>query len=59
MAELVSKYADRLRGLTFYPDGARGGQPIVKVPYAEAKADAGAVREENSERQCKSGVCGV
>jgi len=59
MAEIISRYAPRLRGLTCYPDGARGGQPITKVPYAEAEADAGAIREENSERQCKSGVCGI
>lgn len=59
MATIVSKYAPRLRGLTFYPDCARGGQPITKVSYAEAMADQGVIREENSERQCKSGVCGI
>jgi ribonucleoside-diphosphate reductase alpha chain len=35
-AECVSKYAPRLRGLTCYPDGSRGGQPLQPVPYAEA-----------------------
>ncbi len=59
MAELISKYAPQLRGITFYPDGARGGQPITKVPYAEAAADVGVTHEENSERQCRSGVCGI
>ena len=59
MAEVISRYAPRLRGLTFYPDGARGGQPLTKVPYAEAKASGSAVFEENSEVACKSGVCGI
>lgn len=59
MADIISRYAPQLRGLTFYPDGARGGQPITRVPYAEAVADQGVIREENSERQCKSGVCGI
>lgn len=59
MAALIATYAPHLRGLTFYPDGARGGQPLVKCSYAEAKAGGGAIFEENSERQCKSGVCGI
>lgn len=36
-ARVVSKYAPHLRGLTFYPDSARGGQPLTAVPYAEAR----------------------
>lgn len=40
-ARLVATYAPRLRGLTFYPNGARGGQPLTVVPYAEAKANIG------------------
>ena len=59
MAAIVAKYAPRLRGLTFYPDGSRGGQPLNEVPYAEAKASEGIVYEENSDAACKSGVCGV
>lgn len=59
MADIIAHYAPRLRGLTFYPDGARGGQPLVKVPYAEAKASGSAVFEEHSDVACKSGVCGV
>ena len=35
-ARIISEYAPRLRGLTCYPDGSRGGQPIVEVPYSEA-----------------------
>lgn len=34
---LIAKYAPRLRGLTVYPDGSRGGQPLTPVPYRDAK----------------------
>lgn len=59
MALIIAKYAHRLRGLTFYPDGARGGQPLNAVPYAEAKASEGIVFEENGDKQCKTDVCGI
>lgn len=56
-AQVVSKYAPRLRGLTFYPDGSRGGQPLESVPYEEALAAGNAEFEENS--ACRDGVCGI
>lgn len=56
-AQTLSKYAPGLRGFTCYPDGSRGGQPIVPVPYAEAHAARGMVFEEND--ACKGGVCGI
>ena len=46
-ARLVASYAHRLRGLTFYPNGARGGQPLTVVPYAEAKENIGKEFDEN------------
>ena len=55
----VAKYAHGLRGLTFYPDGSRGGQPIVGVEYEEARKKRGVVYEDNSEEQCLSGVCSI
>jgi ribonucleoside-diphosphate reductase alpha chain len=59
-ARIIAKYAPRLRGLTMYPDGSRGGQPLVSVPLSEAKAAGiGVVFEENSDNACKSGVCGI
>ena len=58
-AKIVHKYAHGLRGLTFYPSGSRGGQPITPVPYAEATAKRGVVYEDNSEQQCLSGVCNI
>lgn len=56
-ARIVALYAPRLRGLTFYPDGSRGGQPITRVPYAEALLHGNAVYEEHD--SCKGGVCGL
>jgi len=58
-SRIVRKYGHGLRGLTFYPDGSRGGQPIQAVPYEEAHAKRGVVYEDNSEEQCLSGVCNV
>jgi ribonucleoside-diphosphate reductase alpha chain len=59
VAKLIYKYAPGLRGLTFYPDGSRGGQPITSVPYEEARSKRGVVYEDNSEEQCVTGVCGI
>ena len=35
-AEVLAKYAPRLRGFTCYPDASRGGQPLTAVPYEDA-----------------------
>lgn len=56
-AEVLARYAPRLRGFTCYPDGSRGGQPITKVTYKEAVRHKGVVFEDND--ACKGGVCGV
>ena len=45
-ANVLAKYAPRLRGFTCYPDGSRGGQPLTSVPYDEAKGKLGKVFEE-------------
>ncbi len=58
-AETLSKYAPRLRGFTCYPDGSRGGQPLTEVSYEEAIKHKGVVFDENIDRACVSGVCGV
>ncbi len=58
-AKIVRKYASGLRGLTCYPSGARGGQPITSVPYEEAHSKKGVIFEDNSEEQCLSGVCSL
>ena len=58
-AECLSKYAPRLRGFTAYPDGSRGGQPLTEVSYEEAMKHKGIIFEDNIERACTSGVCGI
>lgn len=45
-AEVLSKYAPRLRGFTAYPDGARGGQPLTRMDYTEAMKHKGVIYEE-------------
>jgi ribonucleoside-diphosphate reductase alpha chain len=61
----LAKYAHRLRGFTCYPDGARGGQPLTVVPYAEAVDKLGTEFEEHVETHdiCDisqtGGSCGV
>ena len=46
VASILARYAPRLRGFTFYPNGARGGQPLTSVPYKEAKENLGTVFKE-------------
>jgi ribonucleoside-diphosphate reductase alpha chain len=64
-ANTLAKYAHRLRGFTVYPDGSRGGQPLVSVPYQEAADKLGVELEENMEVfdicdiSGKGGSCGV
>ena len=58
-AKMITKYAPGLRGLTMYPDGSRGGQPITPVPYEEASSKRGVIFEDNTEAQCLTGVCGI
>lgn len=38
---MLIRYLPKLRGITCYPDGARGGQPLVPVPYKDAIASEG------------------
>lgn len=64
-AETLARYAHRLRGFTCYPDGARGGQPLTAVPYADAKSALGTEFEEAIQTHdiCdisgKGGSCGI
>jgi len=56
-AGVLSKYAERLRGFTCYPDGSRGGQPLTIVDYKDAIGHKGVVYEETD--PCVGGVCGI
>lgn len=39
--DMLMRYLPQLRGITVYPDGARGGQPITQVPYSVVIASQG------------------
>lgn len=57
---ILFKYLPKLRGVTVYPDGSRGGQPITKVPLQEALDWEGREYEEVGNSQaCVNGACGV
>ena len=61
-AEIIARYAYRLRGLTIYPDGAKGGQPLTPVSYKDAINKEGQEFEEEFIDVCdltKGGSCGV
>lgn len=58
-ARVVARYAPRLRGLTVYPDGSRGGQPLSSVPYEEVVGNTGIEYKEEFNDNCASGVCGI
>lgn len=55
---MLYDYLPKLRGVTCYPDGARGGQPLTAVPYEVAIDQLGVVFEESEER-CVGGACGI
>lgn len=55
---ILVQYLPKIRGITVYPDGARGGQPLSPVPYSVAAGNEGVVFEESDER-CLGGVCGA
>ena len=58
--EMLYTYLPHLRGVTVYPDGARGGQPLTVVSYEEAAAKEGVEIEEfGAENACVGGVCGI
>lgn len=57
-ADILLKYAHRLRGFTCYPNGCRAGQPLERVDLKIALENEGVVFESNEEA-CIGGVCGV
>lgn len=57
--KMLLKYLPRLRGLTSYPNGARGGQPLTPIPLDMAMQHEGVVFE-SEEALCNAvGVCGT
>jgi ribonucleoside-diphosphate reductase alpha chain len=60
--EILYTYLPQIRGVTAYPDGARGHQPLNVVTYTEAIANIGqefSVEEFGLDQSCVNGVCGV
>jgi hypothetical protein len=61
-AEILAKYAVRLRGFTCYPDGSRGGQPLTVIDFYEALNNIDKEFKEEFHDICditnKGGTCG-
>lgn len=58
--DMLMRYLPKLRGVTCYPDGARGGQPLTAVRYATAMKHIGEIFIEQAD-VCditKGGTCG-
>lgn len=59
--EMLLTYLPKLRGMTVYPDGSRGGQPLTRVKYETAIQHVGQVFIEGGdicEISGKGGSCG-
>lgn len=58
---MLLKHLPNLRGVTCYPDGSRGGQPLVPVAYKEATGREGQEFIESAADICAitgKGTCG-
>jgi ribonucleoside-diphosphate reductase alpha chain len=65
--EMLLRYLPQLRGVTAYPDGSRGGQPLNRVDYREAVRHLGheldlssehvTLEEYTNETACPGGTC--
>jgi ribonucleoside-diphosphate reductase alpha chain len=58
---MLIKHLPKIRGMTVYPDGSRGGQPLVPVKYATALKHSGIEVIEEAIDICditKGGSCG-
>jgi ribonucleoside-diphosphate reductase alpha chain len=56
--DTLMEYLPHLRGVTYYPDGARAGQPRSPVDLEWALSNEGSVFEVDEET-CVGGACGV
>jgi ribonucleoside-diphosphate reductase alpha chain len=59
--EMLMKHLPKLRGITCYPDGARGGQPLTPVRHQTAVKHVGEVFVEGTDvcDVTRSGSCGA
>lgn len=58
--DMLMKYLPKLRGITCYPDGCRGGQPLTPVKYNTAIKHTGEIFVEQADicDITKGGSCG-
>ena len=58
--KMLIKYLPSLRGLTVYPDGARGGQPLTAISYRTAEKHVGEITVESTDAcdLTRGGTCG-
>ena len=54
---MLMRYLPGLRGLTVFPNGSRGLQPITRMDYESARAQTHI--EEFTDGACPSGVCSI
>lgn len=59
MKNILLKYLPKLRGITCFPDGARGRQPLTPIAYDKAIQHEGVVFEDDIDASCRNGVCGA
>ena len=58
--ETLMQHLRGLRGVTFYPDGARGGQPLERCSWREAEGREGEVVVEGGDVcDLRGGTCGA
>ena len=55
--DILFGYLPLIRGITVYPDGARGGQPLTAVDFKYALERKDVIFEGHEE--CDNGVCGI
>jgi ribonucleoside-diphosphate reductase alpha chain len=57
---MLINYLPQMRGITCYPDGARGGQPLTAVKYTTAMKHAGEIFVESADicDITRAGSCG-
>jgi hypothetical protein len=58
IGECIQGHSEVLRGITFYPDGAKGGQPFQPVPFQEAIENEGKEKQVTVCELNGSGICG-
>ena len=58
--DMLIRHLPDMRGITTYPDGSRGGQPLNPVPYMEAAKQEGIEMVEEQQNVCdlRGGSCG-